>query len=89
MPTSVLIKVQDELLNFQETESSLMELSHRSKEFENVLNEAIQDLKKLLTIPPNYKILFMQGGATIQVVEEIKIEIKIKIIHSFLLSFTI
>ena len=53
-------------MDYQGTGMSVMEMSHRSKAFENILNEAEQDLKDLMQIPDNYKILFMQGGAHLQ-----------------------
>ena len=66
LPLSVLEQAQKELLDFKGTGMSIMEISHRSKEFETVLGEAEQDLRTLMGIPNNYKILFLQGGATLQ-----------------------
>ncbi|RIB05970.1 phosphoserine aminotransferase [Gigaspora rosea] len=66
IPTSVLQRAQDELLNYNNTGMSVMELSHRSKEYENLNNKAQRDLRTLLNIPNNYKILFMQGGGHTQ-----------------------
>ncbi len=66
LPEVVLQQAQEELLNFQETGMSVMELSHRSGEFENVHNEAQDLLKELLHIPENYDVLFLQGGASLQ-----------------------
>jgi phosphoserine aminotransferase len=66
LPEEVLQIAQKELLNFNQTGMSVMELSHRSKEFENVHNEAQSLLKKLLAIPDHYEILFLQGGASLQ-----------------------
>ncbi|KAJ3412537.1 hypothetical protein HDV05_000618 [Chytridiales sp. JEL 0842] len=66
IPKPVLEKAQSEMLNFANTGCSLMELSHRSKEFEAVLAETEANLRSLLHVPSNYKILFMQGGATAQ-----------------------
>ncbi|KAI9205399.1 pyridoxal phosphate-dependent transferase [Polychytrium aggregatum] len=63
---SVLEKAQSELLDFANTGSSVMEISHRSKEFERVNDETEADLRALYNVPDNYKILFMQGGATAQ-----------------------
>ncbi|CAG8581053.1 11921_t:CDS:1 [Dentiscutata heterogama] len=66
IPTSVLQRAQAELLNYNNTGMSIMELSHRSKEFENFNNKTQRDLRTLLNIPNNYKILFMQGGGNTQ-----------------------
>ena len=66
LPLPVLEQAQKELLDFKGTGMSVMEISHRSKEFETVLAEAEQDLRSLMGIPANYKILFLQGGATLQ-----------------------
>ncbi|MCM3762629.1 3-phosphoserine/phosphohydroxythreonine transaminase [Alkalihalobacillus oceani] len=66
LPKSVLEKAQAELTNFNGTGMSVMELSHRSKDFEAVHEEAIALLKELLAIPDSYKVLFLQGGASLQ-----------------------
>lgn len=63
LPYQVLQTVQSELLNWQGTGSSVMELSHRNKEFDASAFDARTALKTLLAIPDNYKILFCQGGA--------------------------
>ncbi|CAG8665790.1 2480_t:CDS:2 [Racocetra persica] len=66
IPTSVLQRAQAELLNYNNNGMSIMELSHRSKEFDNLNNKTQRDLRTLLNIPNNYKILFMQGGGNTQ-----------------------
>jgi phosphoserine aminotransferase len=66
LPLPVLEQAQRELLDFKGTGMSVMEISHRSKEFEAVIGEAERDLRTLLGIPANYKVLFLQGGATLQ-----------------------
>ena len=66
LPLSVLEQAQKELIDFKGTGMSVMEISHRSKEFEAVIGEAEQDLRTLMGIPANYKVLFLQGGATLQ-----------------------
>ncbi len=66
LPLSVLQKAQAELLDFQGTGMSVMEISHRSKEFEAVIQAAEADLRALMNIPQNYKVLFLQGGASLQ-----------------------
>ena len=59
LPEEVLREAAAEMMDYQGTGMSVMEMSHRSKAFENILNEAEQDLKDLMQIPDNYKILFM------------------------------
>ncbi|OLO36441.1 phosphoserine transaminase [Alkalihalophilus pseudofirmus] len=66
LPLEVLKRAQEELVNFKETGMSVMELSHRSKEYEEVHERAQSMLKELLQIPNDYEILFLQGGASLQ-----------------------
>ena len=66
IPLAVLQKAKDEFLNFQGTGMSIMEMSHRSKEFEAVLARAIDGVKQVLGVPDDYAILFIQGGASMQ-----------------------
>jgi phosphoserine aminotransferase len=66
LPVSVLEKAQAEMLDYQGCGMSVMEMSHRSKEFESIIQTAESDLRELLGIPANYKVLFLQGGATLQ-----------------------
>ncbi|UOE95495.1 3-phosphoserine/phosphohydroxythreonine transaminase [Alkalihalobacillus sp. LMS39] len=66
LPLDVLQLAQKELVNFKETGMSVMELSHRSKEYDRVHEDAQQLLRELLEIPDNYDVLFMQGGASLQ-----------------------
>ncbi|RTQ96060.1 3-phosphoserine/phosphohydroxythreonine transaminase [Lysinibacillus telephonicus] len=66
LPLEVLEKAQKELVNFNDTGMSIMELSHRSKDYEAVHNNAISRLKSLFAIPDNYEIVFLQGGASLQ-----------------------
>jgi phosphoserine aminotransferase len=66
LPLEVLQEAQSELLDFKGTGMSVMEISHRSKEFEAVIQTAEADLRELLGIPANYKVMFLQGGATLQ-----------------------
>lgn len=65
LPLEVLQQAQSEMLDYKNTGMSVMEISHRSKEFETIVNEAQVDLRDLLNIPTNYKILFLQGGASL------------------------
>jgi phosphoserine aminotransferase len=66
LPTEVLAQVRDELLDWQGSGTSVMEVSHRGKAFTAVAQEAEALLRELLGIPPNYHVLFVQGGATAQ-----------------------
>jgi len=66
LPLEVLQQAQAELLDFKGTGMSVMEISHRSKEFESVIQTAEADLRELLGIPANYKVMFLQGGAHLQ-----------------------
>lgn len=66
LPREVLQQAQSELLNWQNTGASVMELSHRGKEFDQMAKEATEDLRQLLNVPNNYKILFCHGGARAQ-----------------------
>ena len=63
LPPSVLQHAADEMLDWQGSGMSVMEMSHRGKEFISIANEAESLLRELLAISPNYKVLFMQGGA--------------------------
>jgi phosphoserine aminotransferase len=66
LPLEVLEEVQQEFLDFKGSGMSISEISHRSAVFEDVLDDAIVRFKRLLNIPDNYKILFLQGGASSQ-----------------------
>ncbi len=66
LPLPVLEKAQSELLNYKGTGMSVMEVSHRSKEFEAIVNDAESLLKELLQMSDDYKVLFLQGGASTQ-----------------------
>ncbi|MBS0346407.1 MAG: 3-phosphoserine/phosphohydroxythreonine transaminase [Proteobacteria bacterium] len=66
LPTAVLEQVRDELLDWRGTGMSVMEVSHRGKDFTGVIESAEADLRTLMGIPSNYKVLFLQGGATQQ-----------------------
>jgi phosphoserine aminotransferase len=66
LPLEVLEQAQGELLDWHESGMSVMEISHRSVAFEQVAAEAEADLRELLSIPRNYKVLFVQGGASAQ-----------------------
>lgn len=66
LPLEVLKKAQEEWLDFNGTGMNVMELSHRSKDYEMVHNKAISLLRKLLNISDEYEILFLQGGASLQ-----------------------
>ena len=66
MPATVLEEIAEEVLNYRGTGMSVMEMSHRSKAFIGIYEEAVADLRKLMNIPENYKVLFVQGGGTVQ-----------------------
>ncbi|MCT6924666.1 3-phosphoserine/phosphohydroxythreonine transaminase [Metasolibacillus sp.] len=66
LPLEVLQAAQEQLVNFNGTGMSIMELSHRSKDFEQVHNEAIERLRTIYAVPDNYDIIFLQGGASLQ-----------------------
>ena len=66
MPVEVLEEVAAEVLNYQGSGMSVMEMSHRSKVFQKIVDEAEANLRELMQIPDNYKVLFIQGGATLQ-----------------------
>ncbi|MCF7931155.1 MAG: 3-phosphoserine/phosphohydroxythreonine transaminase [Acholeplasmataceae bacterium] len=66
LPEAVLQEAASEMLDYQGTGMSVMEMSHRSKVFIQIIEEAEKDLRKLIGIPDNYKVLFLQGGATTQ-----------------------
>lgn len=63
LPQAVLEQARDEMLDWHGVGMSVMELSHRSPEFAQIISEAEADLRELLQVPSNYKILFLQGGA--------------------------
>ena len=63
LPEEVLRQAAAEMLDYQGTGISVMEMSHRSSAFQNILNTAEADLRQLMEIPENYKVLFLQGGA--------------------------
>jgi phosphoserine aminotransferase len=66
LPESVLEQAAKEMLNYKDSGMSVMEMSHRSPVYQAIIDEAEADLRKLMNIPDNYKVLFLQGGATQQ-----------------------
>ena len=66
LPLSVLEKAASELVCYGESGMSVMEMSHRSPDYEAIINDAEAMLRKLMNIPDNYKVLFLQGGASTQ-----------------------
>ena len=66
LPETVLKEAADEMLDYRGTGMSVMEMSHRSKAYQAIIDQAEADLRKLMGIPENYKVLFMQGGASQQ-----------------------
>lgn len=66
LPEEVLKEAAAEMLEYKDSGMSVMEMSHRSKAFEQIIQEAEQDLRDLMNIPDNYKVLFLQGGGSAQ-----------------------
>ena len=66
LPKPVLEKAQAELLNYQDSGMSVLEMSHRSPEFDKIVKDAEATLRELMAIPDNYKVIFLQGGASTQ-----------------------
>ncbi|HBE08938.1 MAG: 3-phosphoserine/phosphohydroxythreonine transaminase [Eubacterium sp.] len=66
LPEVVLKQAADEMLDYQGSGQSVMEMSHRSKTYDAIIKEAEKDLRELMEIPDNYKVLFLQGGASQQ-----------------------
>ena len=66
LPTEVMQRVQKEFLNCNQSGLSVVEMSHRSDEFQDIAQRAEQDLRELLSVPESHEILFLQGGATMQ-----------------------
>lgn len=66
LPQEVLARAGDEMLDWHGSGMCVMEMSHRGKEFMGIAAEAERDFRELLSIPPNYKVLFLSGGATLQ-----------------------
>lgn len=64
LPLEILQEARDEMLNWHGSGMSVMEMSHRSKEYESIIGQAEKDMRELLQIPDNFKVLFLQGGAT-------------------------
>ena len=66
LPESVLREAAEEMLDYKGCGMSVMEMSHRSKVFDDIIKDAEKDLRELMNIPDNYKVLFLQGGASLQ-----------------------
>ncbi len=66
LPEEVLKQASEELLDYKGSGMSVMEMSHRSSWYENIQNKAESDLREIMNIPSNYKVLFLQGGAHLQ-----------------------
>ena len=66
LPEEVLKEAAEEMLDYRGCGMSVMEMSHRSKAFQEIIQEAEQDIRDLMGIPDNYKVLFLQGGASTQ-----------------------
>ncbi len=66
LPEEVLKEAADEMMDYRGCGMSVMEMSHRSKTYDNIIKEAEADLREIMSIPENYKVLFLQGGASQQ-----------------------
>ncbi|MCR5742358.1 MAG: 3-phosphoserine/phosphohydroxythreonine transaminase [Lachnospiraceae bacterium] len=66
LPEEVLREAAADMMDYKGCGMSVMEMSHRSKMFQNIIDEAEADIRKLMNIPDNYKVLFLQGGASLQ-----------------------
>ena len=66
LPVPVLEQARDEMMNYQGSGMSVMEMSHRSKVYDAIIKEAEKDLREVMNIPDNYKVMFLQGGASMQ-----------------------
>ena len=66
LPEEVLKSAAEEMMNYKDTGMSVMEMSHRSKAYQQIIDDAEADLRELMNIPANYKVLFLQGGASQQ-----------------------
>ena len=64
LPEPVLLRAQKEMLNYEGSGMSVMEMSHRSKVYDKIISDTQANLRKVMGIPDNYKVLFLQGGAT-------------------------
>ena len=69
LPEEVLKEAADEMLDYKGTGMSVMEMSHRSKAYDDIIKDAEKDLRDLMKIPDNYKVIFRQGGASLQFAE--------------------
>ena len=66
LPEEVLREAQEEMMDYRGCGMSVMEMSHRSKMFDDIINEAEKDFRELVGVPDNYQVLFLQGGASLQ-----------------------
>src|SRR4029450_4123241 len=66
LPEEVLLQAADEMLDWRGSGQSVMEMSHRGKEYVSIAEDAEADLRKLLAVPDGYHVLFLQGGASLQ-----------------------
>ena len=64
LPEPVLVKIRDEMLNCEGSGMSVLEMSHRSKVYDGIINAAVENVREVLNVPDNYKVLFLHGGAS-------------------------
>ena len=65
LPTSVLAEIADEMMDYRGCGMSVLEMSHRSSMYQQIIDDAEATLRRLMSIPDNYRVLFLQGGATV------------------------
>ena len=66
LPVEVLVEAQNDMINHKGSGMGIMEMSHRSKHYVGVAEQATKDMREILAIPDNYKVFYLQGGATLQ-----------------------
>ena len=64
LPQEVFLQLRDQMMSYKGTGLSVMELSHRSKEFTEITSQLLHDMREFLEVPNNYKVLLFQGGAS-------------------------
>ena len=64
LPEKVLLKIRDEMLNCGGSGMSVLEMSHRSGVYDRIINDAVSNVREIMNVPDNYKILFLHGGAS-------------------------
>ena len=82
LPEEVLKEAADEMLDYQGSGQSVMEMSHRSKVYDNIIKEAEADLRELMNIPDNYKVLFLQDSGQRKLIKKLRFTVKpLQLLH--------